>query len=68
MRSLLNLSMTLSGCSIGNSIESNSKLESSFSSVEFLILGEAEIFLLLLLFLESRSHQNFRIPGIRSLA
>ena len=66
LRSFLNPSMSSSGCPTDDFTKSNLKLESNSSLSEFLTLGAGENFFLL--FLESRSYQNFRIPEIRFLA
>ena len=60
--------MSSSGCPTDDLLgtEPDLKLESNSSWSEFLTLGAGENFFLL--FLESRSYQNFRIPEIRFLA
>ena len=60
MRIFLDFNMSSSGCPTDDFTEFNLKLESNFSWSEILTLGRGEN--LFLLFLESRSCQNFRIP------
>ena len=58
--------MSSSGCSTDKYTESDLKLKSNTIWTEFLTARAGENFFLL--FLESRSYQNFRVPEIRFLA
>ena len=58
--------MSSSGCSTDKYTESDLKLKSNTIWTEFLTVRAGENFFLL--FLESRSYQNFCVPEIRFLA